>query len=504
MRIMRRARLPATRRLTRWPIRLPAPAMNSRAQRTPPDGSVTGLLRTYGRALALLRSEWKLALRLSLANVVIAFVQLAEPVLFGAVVDSLTKGGAVFELIWLWAVLGVGGIAAGVIVSLYADRLAHRRRTAALAEAFERVITLPMSYHARAGSGRLVRTLVAGTDSLFLIWLGFFREHLSSVIGIAFLVPTALFMDVRLAGLLALLAVLYVGISFFVVRRTQAGQQAVERHHQDVFGRVGDVIGNVTVVQSYARLAAEASELQELIRRLLAAQLPVLTWWATLTILTRASATIVMVVIFGAGAVLARAGEVSVGEIVSFIGFANLLIGRLDQITGFLGRLFIQAPTVDGFFELMAAEETVRDAPDARVLSGVRGPCRVRAPELPLPGLEPGRVRPLVRGAAGPDRGPGGAHGLRQDHDHGPAPAPARPGRGPDHDRRHRHPRDHAGLAAARDGRGVPGGRAVQPLDPGQPPGRQGLRHAGRDRGRGPAGRGARLHHAEGRAATTS
>ena len=347
--------------------------MNSRAQRTPPGGSVTGLLRTYGRALALLRSEWKLALRLSLANVVIAFVQLAEPVLFGAVVNSLTKGGAVFELIWLWAVLGVGGIAAGVIVSLYADRLAHRRRTAALAEAFERVITLPMSYHARAGSGRLVRTLVAGTDSLFLIWLGFFREHLSSVIGIAFLVPTALFMDVRLAGLLALLAVLYVGISFFVVRRTQAGQQAVERHHQDVFGRVGDVIGNVTVVQSYARLAAEASELQELIRRLLAAQLPVLTWWATLTILTRASATIVMVVIFGAGAVLARAGEVSVGEIVSFIGFANLLIGRLDQITGFLGRLFIQAPTVDGFFELMAAEETVRDAPDARVLSGVRG-----------------------------------------------------------------------------------------------------------------------------------
>ena len=34
--------------------------------------------------------------------------------------------------------------------------------------------------------------------------------------------------------------------------------------------------------------------------------------------------------------ILARRGEVTVGEIVSFIGFANLLIGRLDQVTGFV------------------------------------------------------------------------------------------------------------------------------------------------------------------------
>lgn len=347
--------------------------MNARADKEQSRGTVAALLRIYLRALTLLGAERRTVIFLAVANVAIGFIQLAEPVLFGAVVDSITIGGRVFELIGVWALLGIGGIAAGVIVSLYADRLAHRRRTAAMADAFERVITLPISYHTRAGSGRLVRTLQAGTDALFLIWLGFFREHLSALIGVAFLVPTALVMDIRLAALLALLAVVYVGTNLFVVRRTQAGQQAVERHHQDVFGRVGDVIGNVTVVQSYARLAAETSELQELMRRLLAAQYPVLTWWAMLTILTRASATIVMVVIFTAGTLLARAGEVSVGEIVSFIGFANLLISRLDQITGFVGRFFIQAPTVDAFFELLTAQETVREAPNARTLDRVQG-----------------------------------------------------------------------------------------------------------------------------------
>ena len=101
--------------------------------------------------------------------------------------------------------------------------------------------------------------MLSGTDALFMIWLSFFREHLSAIVGIACLVPTALVMNPQLAGLLAALAVVYVVVNLVVVRRTQAGQMAVERHHQDVFGRVGDVIGNVTVVQSYARLAAETA-----------------------------------------------------------------------------------------------------------------------------------------------------------------------------------------------------------------------------------------------------
>ena len=353
-------------------------------------GSALALLRTYLRALAFLRAERRVAIGLAGANVALALVQLAEPVLFGAVVDSIDIGGAVFELIGLWALLGLAGIAAGVAVSLHADRLANRWRAVAMADAFERVITLPVSYHAHTGSGRLLRTLVAGTDALFLIWLGFFREHLAALVGIALLVPAALATDLRLAALLALLAALYVGVSLVVVRRTQAGQRAVERHHQDVFGHVGDVIGNVTVVQSYGRPAAEASALQELMRRLLAAQFPVLTWWAMLTILTRASATVVMVVIFAAGAVLARAGEVSLGEIVSFIGFAGLLISRLDQITGFAGRLFIQAPTVDAFFGLLDAREDVREAPDARPLGRVEGRVAFEGVTYRFPGSAQG------------------------------------------------------------------------------------------------------------------
>ena len=71
----------------------------------------------------------------------------------------------------------------------------------------------------------------------------------------------------------------------------------------------------------------------------------------------------------------------SLGEIVSFIGFAGLLIARLDQITGFAGRLFIQAPTVDAFFERVTvnAEDPALRANRLALLNALRAATRAVA-----------------------------------------------------------------------------------------------------------------------------
>ena len=323
------------------------------------------LLKTYLKALALLAPEKRLASGLVLANVAIGLVQLLEPILFGRVVDALAGGKAAFPLIGLWAGLGLFSILGGVVVAVAADRLAHRQRLSVLANVFERVITLPVAFHAERGSGTLVRTLLAGSDALFWMWLTFLREHLAALVSIGFLIPTAIAMQPLLAAILGVLSIIYVVANVIVVQRTTGGQDAVERYNQDVFGRVGDVLGNVSVVQSFARLNAETSALRSLMGHLLKVQYPVLTWWAILTVMTRASATITMVAIFSVGALLAEQGAVTVGEIVSFVGFATLLIGKLDQLSSFVSRIFNQTPTIENFFHLLEAPGATIEAPDA-------------------------------------------------------------------------------------------------------------------------------------------
>lgn len=332
------------------------------------------LIKVYARALSMLATERMNTIWLATANATIGVIQLAEPVLFGRVVDALSKGGETAVLIGMWAALGIFGIIASVIVAVAADRLAHRQRLAAMGMAFDRAITLPISYHGEKGSGAVVRTILAGADSLFGTWLTFLREQLSAVVSILFLVPTAIYMDWRMALVLAVLACVYALLNVMVVNRTSGGQAQVERYHIDVAGRVGDVLGNVMVVQSYARIQSEATDLRGLMGRLLAAQYPVLTWWGVLTVLTRAASTITMVAVFAIGSLLAARGEMTVGEIVAFVGFATLMIGKLDQLSGFVARVFMQAPTLASFFRLLDESPGITERANAKALpSGLSG-----------------------------------------------------------------------------------------------------------------------------------
>ncbi|MEM9027870.1 MAG: glucan ABC transporter ATP-binding protein/ permease [Pseudomonadota bacterium] len=332
--------------------------------------------QAYLAALRFLTRERGLSIALAIASGAIGIVQMIEPVLFGLVVDALSRGGNAWPAIVTWAVLGLVGILASVLVAVAADRLAHRQRLAAMHAAFERAITLPISYHADRGTGSVIRTIVAGADALFGTWLSVFREQCTAVIAIVVLTPVAFWMEWRLALLLVALATLYAVLNVVAVRRTSGGQANVEHHHMEVSRRVGDALTNVSIVQSYGRLTRETRALRGVMDDLLVAQYPVLTWWAVLTVLTRAASTITMVAIFAVGALLAATGEVTVGEIVSFVGFAGLLIAKLDALTSFVSRVLLQAPTIRSLFELLDAPSPIVDVANAPPLSIPRGEIR--------------------------------------------------------------------------------------------------------------------------------
>jgi ATP-binding cassette subfamily B protein len=80
-----------------------------------------------------------------------------------------------------------------------------------------------------------------------------------------------------------------------------------------------------------------------------------------------------MVAIFAVGALLVQRGEITVGEIVAFVAFANLLITKLDLLSGFAVRIFQYAPTLRSFFELIDATEGVVEHPQAKPLKIAAG-----------------------------------------------------------------------------------------------------------------------------------
>lgn len=331
------------------------------------------IVALYTRALRLLWPDRRRAAGLVVANLLLGGLAVLEPVLFGRVVDALGRGLAAWPLIGFWALLGAAGIAGGATVSLLADRMAHRRRLAAMTQAFDRAMTLPAPFLSEQGTGRVIRAMLTGGDALFSLLLALFREQQAAAASLVLLIPLAFWIQPVMAAVLLALALAYVAVSWLVVGRTEAGQARVEAHHQAVSSRIGDVIANVGVIQAYTRTRAEGADLRAMTGRLLGAQYPVLSWWAVLMVMTRGASTVAMVTLFAVGALLLRAGQISVGEIVSFIGFAGLLIARLDQLSASMARVFVQAPTLQGLFDLMDTRLGQADSPDAETLSAVRG-----------------------------------------------------------------------------------------------------------------------------------
>ena len=335
------------------------------------------LIRLYLRVLDQLGDEARLAWVLAFANLLLATAQFAEPVLFGRIIDVLSAnpdGGhaatllpaqSPWPLLAAWVGFGLFTILCNAAVSWHADRLSHRQRQAVLTNYFDHIMQLPLTFHTGTHSGRLMKVMLQGTDALWRLWLSFFREHFAAVLSLLVLLPLAFYINWRLAMLLFVLCIVFTVLTTLVVRKTYGMQNEVEEQYSNLSARASDALGNVALVQSFVRVDAEVQGLRGIANKLLAAQMPVLSWWALVSVMTRASTTITVLAIFTVGIILHQRGLTSVGEIVMFVSFATMLIQRLEQVVSFVNSVFMEAPRLQEYFNVLDAVPAVRDRPDA-------------------------------------------------------------------------------------------------------------------------------------------
>jgi ATP-binding cassette subfamily B protein len=340
------------------------------------------MLQLYVRVLRLLGPQISLGWALAFGNVALAAAQFAEPVIFGRIIDRLAgiQSGSgtlswpdLLPLVAAWIGFGLFIIVCGTLVALFADRLAHQRRQAVLSDFFEHVLQLPLSFHGATHSGRLMKVMLSGTDALWNLWLGFFREHLAALVAIFVLLPMSLYLNWRLGLLLIGLCAVFMILTALVLRKTETRQRDVERYYSDVAERASDTLGNVALVQSFTRVEAEVLTLRQIVDRLLGAQMPVLAWWAVVSTLTRASTTLTMLAILICGLYLFAQGETTIGEIVMFMSFAGMLMQRLDQAASFINRVFMLTPRLQEFFGVLDTTSAVHDRKGAVTLKRVKG-----------------------------------------------------------------------------------------------------------------------------------
>jgi ATP-binding cassette subfamily B protein len=359
----------------------------------------------YGRVFRLLGEDRRTAVWLMLANVLLVCALLAEPILFGQVIDTLTRHAsdltsgltqdsttiwqAVTPLLLAWVILGLFAIVCSAVIALFADRLAHHRRHVVLRDYFEHVLHLP-SHHAQTHhSGRLMKVMLQGTDALWAIWLGFFRDYFAAFVAVLVLMPVAFYLNAAMASVLLVLSVVFGVLTRLVLKKTEQLQQSVESHFSDMAEHVADSLGNVALIQSFARMQDEVQTLRGLSHRVVDAQFPALSWWAIVNVLTRSATTLTVLAMLALGLWLFSRQRISIGEIVTFIGFSGLIIARLEQSVSFANRLSVEAPKLREFFDVLALGSGVRESADAIDLGRTTGAVQFRCVSYRYPSVAP-------------------------------------------------------------------------------------------------------------------
>ncbi|GAA4661948.1 glucan ABC transporter ATP-binding protein/ permease [Bartonella pachyuromydis] len=331
------------------------------------------LFKTYVRVLTYLNREKKTSFLICSANIILALITIAEPILFGRVIDAITEKTDIIVTLTIWVCFGLFHIIAYVLIARSADRLAHRRRLAVLTESFERIIAMPLIWHQQRGTSNALHTLLRAVDSMSTIWLDFMRQHLSTLVALFVLIPIAFNMNWRLSTVLVVLAIIYVLIARLVMQKTKDGQAAVERYHHNLFQHVTDSISNVSIVQSYNRIKEETSILYQHTSDLLKAQNPVLNWWALASGLNRMASTISIVCVLLLGAFFITTNQLRIGEVVAFVGFAQLMISRLDQMSGFINLTVSSRAKLQEFFAMEDSTLHSKEPENLPSLQNVKG-----------------------------------------------------------------------------------------------------------------------------------
>ena len=343
-------------------------------------------LKVYLRVLGFLGPHWRAAAGLCAANVALVGIGFVEPVLFGHVIGSLAGAGPSPANILAWAAMGVLGVGAGMATSLMADRLAHRLRLKVMGRAFAHVLQLPPAHTARYPTGTLMKMLWGGGDEMFSLWLGLFRDHLAIVLCLAGLLPLALFLNPALGAVLVVLAVVFTFTSSLTIRRTRAGQRRAEDAHSAMASQVGDVLGNAPLIRAFGRAPLEAETFGRLAGDVVRHQFPVLAWWAGVSVMNRVASTVATVAVVGLGAWLHGQGRATTADVVTFMGFAGMLIGRLEGAVATVAHLGGSVPRLEDFFELLDTASTVPDPVGQPALPDGPGRVEFRGVRFAYPG----------------------------------------------------------------------------------------------------------------------
>ncbi|HHJ00721.1 MAG TPA: ABC transporter ATP-binding protein [Candidatus Aerophobetes bacterium] len=243
---------------------------------------------------------------------------------------------------------------------------------------FQHLQRLSLSFYKRRRAGEIMSRLINDTGLLQNIFVENMMRLTLNILTVVGVLIFVFYIDWRLA-LFTLLVLPFIG---FTLRRfgsrIKKFSNLVQMKVADISSTVQEVLGGIEVIKSFATEEKEVERFQmqniqnfrlNMRRTRVSAILPPL-----MEILT----TVGLTAILWYGGLEVIRGQLTIGELVAFLGYVALAINPLNRIGKDYSQYQQALASAERIFEILDTEPEIRESPQAREMPRIRGHIQFR------------------------------------------------------------------------------------------------------------------------------
>jgi ATP-binding cassette, subfamily B, multidrug efflux pump len=333
-------------------------------------------MKSIPRTLVYLRRYWAVSLGALASLLLVNATNLATPQLLRVLIDQgiLRLDQVVIVLV----AIGLVGVAIlrgafnflqGYWTEVTSQGVAYDLRNTI----FEKLQNLSFSYHDRAQTGKLMTRMTSDVE-LVRMFVGVGLLQLLSAVLLLFGTITILFwMNWLLAIIFVVLIPVLMVILAIFVKRIMPVSHAVQRNLGALNTVLQENLAGLRIVKAFAREGHEFTRFNRQNASLLDENLKMLRIFTTFFPVVFFLANLGIVGVVWAGGLQVIGQQMTLGELVAFIGYLGFLLMPLFM-TGMVGALYSRAEvSAQRIFEVIDAESEIQDTPEAIPLPPIQG-----------------------------------------------------------------------------------------------------------------------------------
>ena len=322
-----------------------------------------------------------------LLSVILAAITVAstlyQPLLIGKAVDCIVgKGNVNFDgliavLIKMAVMIGITALAQW-IMNVCNNKLTYQIVRDIRNEAFEKIEILPLKYIDGHAHGEIVSRVIADVDQFADGLLMGFTQLFTGVITILGTIGFMLSVNVGITIVVLVVTPVSLFVASFIAKRTFSMFKAQSETRGEQTALIDEMIGNQKVVQAFGQEKDAIEKFDEINGRLQTCSLKAIFFSSITNPSTRFVNSLVYTGVGIFGALAAINGRLTVGQLSSFLSYANQYTKPFNEISGVVTELQNAIACAGRVFELIEEKPQVPEVENAVSLQHVDGKVELK------------------------------------------------------------------------------------------------------------------------------